>query len=181
MYHFGMIVDKTPNDYLVLESILVDPITNNLYWSNLIKNSVRQSPLSLYDGFPMTILRPNLPGSADNQTRLRNKAVHNMYNLTHVGYDAEGLMQKAVKNYFTMGKPPWDFDRIKKNPEPRYTCIGTVTKAWEDAGYPIIPPGVYPLPAAIENSVRTGRLTIIYRDKFNKKALAIPPSKMNDN
>ena len=165
LYHFGMICGRFNRDYVILESIFDDPVTGEIHWANLLRDSVMPGHLSRYSGYEITILRPAISGTINEQKTKRELAVSRLYALAGAGYDLEGEVIEALKSV-ARGIPPWDYEQLKHQQGPKFTCLGIVVQAWADAGFLIIPPGVYPTPSAMEQAVREGRLTVIFQGTY---------------
>jgi len=162
MYHFGMICGKSNRDYVILESLFQDPVTGETHWENILRNSVMSGHLSKYAGYEITLLRPAITGTLNEQQRKRELAVSRLHALSGAGYDLKGEVIEGLKGV-VRGIPPWDYQELKHQQGSKYTCLGIVVRAWANAGFEIIAPSVYPTPSAIEQAAREGKLTVIFQ------------------
>jgi hypothetical protein len=158
MYHFGMIAVAHDDDYIIYESILIDPVTGTVYWEHLKKDSIVPGFLSRYRGREIKILRPR---ANENMPGMGRAAVGEMYKLSSSGYDAVGIVQEIFQG-LKLSLPPWNYDKIPYLKNDKYTCIEAVAVAWERAGFNIIPPNVYPSPQAMVDSIKAGLVRVIF-------------------
>ena len=59
--------------------------------------------------------------------------------------------------------PPWDIEEFEYHTDKMLLCTELVNEAWMRVGYPIVPRGVIPLPAAFKKAEEYGKIDLIFK------------------
>ncbi len=154
LFHHFIIGDYIieDDDYVILESI---------------NKGVTVGRLSFYDPEEVVILRRVLPFQEQNMV-IRRRASVALTELGRCGYDwllAFHLMAAIPVLLLHGKKPPYESAQLPYGKNNSYVCTEAVAYAWRQAMFPIVPPGVVPLPASIVKAYHDGKLEVIYEGK----------------
>ena len=154
LFHWLIIYEYIPEeqDYIILESI---------------RKGVTVGRLSRYQGSGYRVFRP-----AVSNPDIGRRACHELTRYGRNGYDWLILLtlpfdclriiirQLIIERRLHPIRPcelPYRVDH-------RLTCTEAANLGWTRVGYPVIPPGVFPLPAAFLEAVRRRRLREVTAD-----------------
>jgi len=151
LFHFFLIGDWLPwdDDYVILESI---------------GKGIAVGRLSFYDPADVVIFRRLLPGEIAPHL-IRRRAAAELTRAGRARFDWLLVIQTAFAalGLLLRGKrPPWRPEQFPYGRNKAYICTEAVVAAWRAVGWPLVPDGVMPLPAAIVRGCFTGCLERIY-------------------
>lgn len=147
--HHIMIGDEIPwaDDYVILESI---------------GKGIAVGRLSFYHPAEIEIYRHNIP----QWQELGKIAAAELTIAGRGKYDYKLIfdlaMQAVGKILFKWKLPPYDFREFEYKNDDAFICTEAAAEGWRLAGFPIIPLGVVPTPAAFQHAIDTGKLRRVF-------------------
>ena len=154
LYHFFIIADYIPevDDYTILESISKGVTVGRLSW--YAKKD--------YDVF--AVVHPHSLSLGIRVCRLASNFGRHHYDYLLVAKLLAGVVYCFGKQLLC----EHTIRRIKPHELPyaknsAFICTELANAVWRQVGFPLVPYGVVPLPASIDQAVVEGRLILIYR------------------
>jgi len=153
LYHFLIIGVCLPwvDDYVIFESI---------------SKGIAVGRLSFYDPEDVVIFRRALPHcNPANEQLVRREAAAALTLKGRARYDWLLLVQLALTlpSLMLRGKfPPYRPEDLPYGRNKAYICTEAVVFAWAHVGWPIVPRGIVPVPAAIKQANLDGTLEQVY-------------------
>lgn len=143
-WHFLLIGEYLPgrDDYIIYESL---------------PDGIRCGRLSFYQGCDLKVYRVH-------DERIARMAAQEASEYGREGYDYilfVWLFTRAVGYWFKNGFYPIPYYEFTNQKDKKLICTELVAQCYENAGYPLIPPGIAPTPAALEQCCRTGRIQLV--------------------